>query len=187
MLRSRPPIPGLALAALLPLTACGGGDGSPPSPAAERGCVKDFDPSRDYFPVKQTVRHATNLTLTYAKNYQVVTAEQPAPGAEPEKYVLVRCGTPAPAAEGELAGAVIVETPITRMSSASTTPLPFITDLGVLDALTGVAQADMITSPQVRERVKAGAVTEYAAARQIDVEKVIGDRPDVLMTGGIEE
>lgn len=187
MLRSRPPFPGLALAALLTLTACGGGDGSPPSSAAERGCVKDFDPSKDYFPVKQTVRHATNFTLTYAKNYQVVTVEQPAPGAEPEKYVLVRCGTPAPETDGELAGAVIVETPITKLYSASTTHLPFITELGVLDALTGVAQADMITSPQVRERVKTGAVTEYAAARQIDLEKVIGDRPDVLMTGGIEE
>lgn len=29
--------------------------------------------------------------------------------------------------------------------------------------------------------------TEYAAAQQIDVEKVIGARPDVLMTGGTEE
>ncbi|GAA4137492.1 ABC transporter substrate-binding protein [Actinomadura keratinilytica] len=186
MLRASHRFGGLVLAALFALTACGGGGGSP-STAADRGCVKDFDASKDYFPVKQTVRHAANFTLTYAKNYQVVTVEQPAPGARPEKYVLVRCGTPAPKAEGDLAGAITVETPIDTLYSASTTHLPFVTELGVLDVLTGVAQSAPISSPQVLERVRSGAVAEYARAGQIDVEKVIGARPDVLMTGGIED
>ncbi|WP_433498619.1 ABC transporter substrate-binding protein [Sphaerimonospora sp. CA-214678] len=178
-------------AILLTTAACGGTEPAA-SPAAgasavDSHCVTSYDAETDYFPVKQTLTHATNFTLTYAKNYQVVTVKQPAPGAKPETYVLVRCGTPAPEPTGELAGAVVVETPIESLYSASTTHLPFITELGVLDRLGGVASAGFITSPQVRERVAAGAVTEYASGQEVDTEKVIGARPDVLMTQGTED
>jgi iron complex transport system substrate-binding protein len=128
------PITGVLLAALLAATACGApapqsspsASASPPS--AEGRCVTSFDTGKSYFPVKQTLKHATNLTLTYAKNYQVLTVKQPAPGANPETYALVRCGTPASQLTGEPAGAVTVETPITTLFSAATTHLPFITD-----------------------------------------------------------
>ncbi|MEV0968224.1 ABC transporter substrate-binding protein [Microtetraspora glauca] len=178
-------------AILLTATACGGTEPSA-SPAtaasaAEGRCVTSYDANADYFPVKQTLTHATNFTLTYAKNYQVVTVKEPAPGAKPETYVLVRCGTPAPELTGGLAGAVTVETPIESLYSASTTHLPFITELGVLDRLKAVASAGYITSPEVLERVKSGAVTEYASGQEIDTEKVIGARPDVLMTQGTED
>ncbi|XVQ85914.1 ABC transporter substrate-binding protein [Microbispora siamensis] len=178
-------------AILLTTAACGGTEPSA-SPAtgaatADGRCVTSYDANTDYFPVKQTLKHATNFTLTYAKNYQVVTVKQPAPNAKPETYVLVRCGTPAPQLTGELAGAVTIETPIESLYSASTTHLPFITELGVLDRLKGVASAGYITSPEVLERVKSGAVTEYASGQEIDTEKVIGAKPDVLMTQGTED
>ncbi|MBP2706134.1 ABC transporter substrate-binding protein [Microbispora sp. RL4-1S] len=177
-------------AILLTTAACGGGGPSASfatgAPAAEGRCVTNYDANTDYFPVKQTLRHATNFTLTYAKNYQVVTVKQPAPGARPETYVLVRCGTPAPKPTGELAGAVTIETPIQSLYSASTTHLPLMSELGVLDRLKGVATAQYVSSPEVLERVKSGAVTEYASGQEIDTEKVIGARPDVLMTEGNE-
>lgn len=175
-----------ALVALSLVASACGGDGQGSQAAQGDRCVKEFDASKDYFPVKQTIRHATNFTLTYAKNYQVVTVKQPAPGAKPQTYVLVRCGTPAPKAEGELKDAVVVETPVRTLFASSTTHLPFITDLGVLDRLKGVASAGLITSPQVRERVAAKQIIEYAdiTGQEIDTEKVIGARPDVLMTDG---
>ncbi|MEV0611681.1 ABC transporter substrate-binding protein [Nonomuraea sp. NPDC050404] len=178
---------GVLLAVLLAATACGTPEpAAAPAPADGR-CVTAYDANTDYFPVKQTLRHATNVTLAYARNYQVVTVKQPAPGARAETYVLVRCGTPAPELTGDLAGAITVETPIRSLFSAATTHLPFVTDLGVLDRLKGVASAAFITSAQVRERVTAGAVTEYASGQEIDTEKVIGAKPDVLMTGGTED
>jgi len=186
------PVTAALLASLLAVAACGTPDAAPPAvpdaaPAAEGRCVTAFDANRDYFPVKQQVEHATNFTLTYAKNHQVLTVKQPAPGAKPETYVLVRCGTPAPALTGELAGAVTVETPIERLFSASTTHLPFITDLGVLERLTGVSSAGFITSAQVLAQVKAGKITEYAKGQEVDTEKVIAAKPDVLMSGGTED
>ncbi|MEV7009251.1 ABC transporter substrate-binding protein [Streptosporangium sp. NPDC051022] len=189
------PIGGALFAVLLTVTvtACGTGDpstpqaSSPSSAAADGRCVTSYDAGTDYFPVKQTLKHATNVTLTYAGNYQVITVKQPAPGAKPETYVLVRCGTPAPQLTGALAGAVTVQTPIRTLYSASTTHLPLITSLGVLDRLKAVSSAGYITSPEVLAQVKAGAITEYAAGGEVDTEKVIAARPDALMTGGTED
>jgi len=183
------PIGGLLLAVLLAVTACGGTEPlTALSAAAEAGrCVASYEPGKDYFPVKQTVAHATNFTLVYAKNYQVVTVKRPAPGARPETYVLVRCGTPAPELTGELTGATTIETPIETLYSASTTHLSFVTDLDVLDRLKGVASAGFVSSADVLEQVRSGAVTEYASGQEIDTEKVIAAKPDVLMTAGIED
>ncbi|GII89264.1 ABC transporter substrate-binding protein [Sphaerisporangium siamense] len=184
------PIGGTLITVLVLATACAISESTaaPSRTAPSDGrCVTSYDPGKDYFPVKQTLRHATNFTLTYAKNYQIVTVEQPSPQAKPETYVLVRCGTPAPGPAVAPAGAIVVETPIRTLFSASTTHLPFLTELGVLDRLTGVASAGYISSAQVLARVGAGAVTEYAAGREIDTEKVVAARPDVLMTGGIED
>ncbi|HEX2312885.1 MAG TPA: ABC transporter substrate-binding protein [Thermomonospora sp.] len=186
-MRTSWPLPGALVALLLAVAACGGGQDGGDAAAGDR-CVAVHDPARDYFPVKQTVRHATNFTLRYAKNYQVVTVKQPSPGSRPETYVLVRCGTPTPKLTGALAGAVVVETPVRSVFAGSTTHLPFLTDLGVLDRLRGVAAAGLITSPQVRERVRAGTVVEYGGTtgEDVDTEKVIAARPDVLMTDGRE-
>jgi iron complex transport system substrate-binding protein len=77
--------------------------------------------------------------------------------------------------------------PVHSVYSGSTTHLPLLVDLDRLDVLTGVATAAYVTSPQVNERIAAGQVAEYAPNEQIDVERVIAARPDVLMTGGSEE
>ncbi|MFI6908323.1 ABC transporter substrate-binding protein [Nonomuraea sp. NPDC050394] len=180
---SRPLTGGALLLSLLLTGACGGAVTPATPTSAEGRCVTSYDPAKDYFPVKQTLRHAANFTLTYAKHYQTITVKQPAPGAKPETYVLLRCGTPDP----KVAGATVVETPIESLYSASTTHLPFVTGLGVLDRLKGVASAGFITSAQVLEKVKAGAITEYAKGQEIDTEKVIAARPGVLMTGGTED
>ncbi|RBQ16913.1 ABC transporter substrate-binding protein [Spongiactinospora rosea] len=176
------PLGGATLALLL-VTGCAGTAQPKPPAAADGRCVTTYDPAKDYFPVKQALKHATNFTLAYAKHYQTITVKQPAAGAGPETYVLLRCGTPDP----KVAGAVVIETPIESLYSASTTHLPFVTDLGVLDRLKGVASAGFITSPQVLDKVKAGAITEYAKGQEIDTEKVIAAKPGVLMTGGTED
>ncbi|MFD9941252.1 ABC transporter substrate-binding protein [Nonomuraea sp. NPDC059023] len=175
---------GGALLALALVTGCAG-TAQPvrPSAAADGRCVTAYDPAKDYFPAKQTLKHAGNFTLTYARHYQTITVKQPTPGAKPETYVLLRCGTPDP----KVAGATVVETPIESLYSASTTHLPFVTELGVLDRLKGVASAGFITSAQVLAKVKEGAITEYAKGQEVDTEKVIAAKPGVLMTGGTED
>ncbi|MCY7343896.1 MAG: ABC transporter substrate-binding protein [Pseudonocardia sp.] len=162
------------LVVLFALTGCA--VAAPPVP---RDCVPT---STD----RSTVEHAKNFSLRYERDHQVLTVNQPSPGAPPESYVLVGCDAD-PQVPAELAGAPRIQVPIRSLYSGSTTHLPLLVDLDRLDVLTGVATAAYVSSPQVTERIAAGAVAEYAPTEQVDVERVVAARPDVLMTGGFDD
>ncbi|MBW0118405.1 ABC transporter substrate-binding protein [Pseudonocardia abyssalis] len=135
---------------------------------------------------RSTVEHAENFSLRYEDGYQVLTVDQPSPGAPPESYVLVGCGAE-PDLPPELESAQRIPVPVDSLYSGSTTHLPLLVDLGRVDVLTGVATAGFVSSPEVVAAIDAGAVAEYAPTEQVDVERVVAGRPDVLMTGGFDD
>lgn len=163
------------------------------APAAETGaragdgCIAEFDPGADYFPDKSTVTDAEKFSLSYHNSYQVLTVEQPYPNGEPESYVLVRCGAPAPELAGELAGAQQITVPVDSLYSASTTHLGMITELDRAEVVTGVANGSDVVSPQIRERIDAGKVVDYAPSQQINSEAVVAAGPGVLVTQGTDD
>ncbi len=150
-----------------------------------KGCVERFDATTDYFPDKAAVEDATTFRVEYRRSYKVVRLKEAYPGGPPDHYVLVQCGTPAPTLSGELAGAQVVNVPIASLFAFSTTHLPLLVDLDRIDVLTGVAQRDAVTSPEVQARIKARQVVEFAkVGLVIDVERVVAARPSLLMVGG---
>lgn len=169
----------------LNLTACSAPSSTSAPPRS--GCLTQFDPNTDYFPAKSAVTDATNFTLSYHNSYQVLTVQQPFPHGPSESYVLVRCGAPPPQFAGDLARAQQITVPVSRLYSTSTTQLGMITDLGQADVVAGVADAANIINTQIRQRVSAGSVVEYAPGQQINTETVIAGHPDVLMTAGTDD
>lgn len=170
------------------LTGCGGaapGDGG--AAAGQSDCITDFDPSVDYFPDKLSTEQAENFDIRYENSYQVLTVHEPFPNGGPESYVLLRCGAPRPELSGPLAEAQVIETPIDSLFAASTTHIPLLVDLDRIDVLTGVSGADYVSSPQARQRIDAGEVVDFAANLTIDVEQVVAENPDVLMTAGADD
>lgn len=179
----------LAALGLLVVSACGTPGAEPetdPSPASAE-CITDFEEGTDYYPDKVTLDHAENFTVEYHDYYQVVTVKQPTAGGEPEVYVLVKCGAEAPELTGDLEGAVSLETPVDSIFSASTTHIPSLESLGLLDSLTGVAAKAYISSEAGLERVADESVVEFAAAGEADTEAIVAAQPDVLVTGGTED
>lgn len=162
------------LAGLVVLSAC-----SAAPAAAPAGCVPGSGG-------RSTVEHAENFSLRYEDGYQVLTVHEPSPGAPPESYVLLACGA-APDLPPELASAQRIPVPVDSLYSGSTTHLPLLVDLGRVDVLTGVATAGFVSSPEVVAAVAAGTVGEYAPTEQVDVERVVAGRPDVLMSGGFDD
>ncbi|GEL20299.1 ABC transporter substrate-binding protein [Pseudonocardia asaccharolytica] len=154
--------------------------------AAAAGCISDFDPAADYFPVKSRIEHATNFSLRYERSYQVLTVNQPYPGGAPESYVLLTCGAPAPQLPPDLAGAPMIETPVRSLYSESTTQLSLIVDLGTLDVLTGVGNPDFVSGAEVRTRIADGSVARFAENQQLNTEQVITADPDVLLSQGTD-
>ena len=162
---------------------------SVPSPAPRANVLSgsaEYAEGVDYFPEKLSIAHAKNFGVEYFANYKVVTVPEPTPGGAAETYVLVQRGTPAPPLTGPLTGAAVIEVPVESIFMGSTTPLPFLVDLDVVDRLTGVASAGLIHAEPVLERIEAGAVVEYAAGGEVDAEAVIEAVPAMLMTEGLE-
>ena len=58
------------------------------SGSSRQGCIKDFDPSKDYFGDKATFGDARDITVSYHKSYKVVTLKHPSNTAtKPVQYL----------------------------------------------------------------------------------------------------
>ncbi len=147
-------------------------------------CLTSFDPDRDYFPQKVEIAFATGFSVEYHKHYKVVRVTRPWAGAESGfTYLLVQCGAPTPADE-QFKDAVVVEVPIRELISMSTTYLPHLVELGVVEALVGVDTLQYISTPEIIELGKAGKLVEIGSGAQVNVEQVALVAPDLIMTYG---
>ncbi|WP_046300223.1 ABC transporter substrate-binding protein [Mycobacterium sp. UM_Kg27] len=176
----------VALATALSLAGCSGEPASR-TLQARSGCITGFDPAADYFPDKSTLTEATNFAITYHGSYQVLTVKRPYLGGKPMSWVLVRCGAPPPTLTGELANAQRITVPVQSLYSGSTTHLAMITELGQAGVVTGVASPAAVADPQIRARIDTGEIVGYAPGGQINIERVIGAGPDLLVTEGIDD
>ena len=114
-----------------------------------------------------------------------MTIKEAYAGGPRERYVLAQCGTPAPQLVGELAGAQVVTVPLASLFVFSTTHLSLVVDLDRGDVLTGVAQHDVVISPEVEARMMTGKVVEFAkVGLVVDVERIVTAKPSLLMAGG---
>ena len=147
-------------------------------------CIRDFDPAVDYYPDKTTLTDAINFSVTYHRSYKIVTVDLPFVGGSPQTYVLVRCGAPIPELTGALADAVVVETPVPSIFSASTTHNPMFDALGVVDRVTGVSTLAFTANEAILEAGANGQPIEFATTGTIDIELVIDAAPAMFMTGG---
>ena len=150
-----------------------------------RGCVEKFDASADYFPDKAAIEDATTFSVEYHRSYKVVTVRQAYEKGPSERYVLLQCGVPAPKLAGDLNDAQVVRVPLTSLFLFSVSHVSLLVDLDRVDVITGVARRDLILSPDVQARIASGKVVEFArAGLVIDVERLVSDRPSLLMASG---
>lgn len=154
-------------------------------PEGDGGCVEDFDPQRDYFPHKATIRHATGFSIEYHGHYRVVTVRQPWPGAKTAfRYLLVQCGTPAPSGEPD---ARVITVPIDSLVTLSATHLAHLELLGEIGRLVGVGALQRIYSPQILERIEKGEVAAIGQGITVNVERLLELKPDLVMVVGYDQ
>jgi iron complex transport system substrate-binding protein len=152
--------------------------------AVSPACAAEYDPAVDYFPDKSEVEYASGFTIEYFNSYKVLTVSNPWPGAADDnmfQYVLVQCGTPAP--EG-FDDATVIEIPVTRLIAMSTTYLPHIVQLGLVDTLVGVDSLMFANTPEVVAKGEAGELVEIGFGSTVNVEVTLNAEPDLVMTYG---
>ncbi len=170
------------LALICSLLACG----SPP-PAVEGStdpgrCVERYDPTVDYFPDHPEPRHAERFTVEYFRHYKVVTVTLPDSETPPFTYLLVQCGTPRPE---DFDDAVTLEVPVRSIVTTSTTELPHLVDLDLLDALAGHDELDYVSSPEVRRKAERGELAEVGRDSRLNFELLLALDPDLVLAASI--
>jgi len=147
-------------------------------------CVAEgeYDASVDYFPEKAELTYTDGFMIEYHNNYKVVTVLTPWPGAtESLQYVLVQCGTSAPDGFSE---AQIIEVPVMSIVTLSTTYLPFLDELGLLDRLVGLDDATYVSNPTVLKMAEEGKLTLLGYGSGVNVEQALDLQPDLIMAYG---
>ena len=144
-------------------------------------CVESYDSAIDYFPQKLSVEYASGFDVEYHSNYKVVTVTNPWQGAhESFRYVLLQCGTPAP----EGVQGVVIEVPVKNIIAMSTTYLPTLEDLGLVDRLIGLDSYMWTTNSSVRARIESGDIAEIGGGAAVNVELTLDLDPALVMTYG---
>ncbi len=145
-----------------------------------QSCVQNYDSNQDYFPNKVKINYATGFAVEYQNNYKIVTVKNPWKDAKTSfQYVLVECGTPAP--EGFKENQIIT-VPVNTVTSLSTTHLPHLAKLGVVDKLVGVSNPKIVNTSEVVEKIKAGKIAELG--NNVNVERLLELNPDLVTTYG---
>jgi len=155
-------------------------DGATPPTKNLTGCAESFDPEIDYFPQKTQPDYATGWTVAYHNHYKVLTLLDPWAGAEQIfQYVLVQCGAPVPT---DYPDAAIIEVPVQRVAALTSTELPHLNALDLLDRLAAVEEFDYVNTPAVRIKIDAGELQEVGGGANANVEMLIDLAPDLVVT-----
>ena len=150
--------------------------------------------TRDLFPDKADIRHATGFTVTYHGNYKVVRVAADAKSlrlsveegvawenATVDLLVLVQRGTSPPAAIGPLATATVIEVPIRSAAVNRDADALRIKHLGFIDRLIGIGGTG-IYDPELRARVESGTLPAIGSAlhRTMDLELLLTTAPEAI-------
>lgn len=150
------------------------------SSISNKSCVQDYNSNIDYFSQKSNIKYAKGFSVEYKNNYKVVAVNNPWKDAETGfKYVLVECGTPAPE---DFKETQIITIPINTVASLSTTHLPHLAKLEVVDKLVGVSNPKIVNTPEVIEKIEAGEIAELG--NNVNVERLLELNPDLVTTFG---
>ena len=150
------------------------------------GCVTDYAADVDYFPQKADIQDAENFSVEYFGHYKVVRVTDAFDGAPAFEYVLAQCGAPMPPAEDFAAGTQFIEVPAGDVIALSTTQLPALAELGLLDNLVGVDSAFYINTDEALAMVAAGEVAEVGFGTAINIERVLSLEPQMALSYGYD-
>lgn len=79
----------------------------------------------------------------------------------------------------------VIKSPCTNIAALSSIYASMIEELGMLESITAIDNADYITNQRILERYNSGRIAEIAKAPEIDFEKTVSLQPDMLFMFGM--
>jgi iron complex transport system substrate-binding protein len=133
----------------------------------------------DTIQARTTIRYARGFTIDYHDGYKVVRIkDHNGDGNDTTEYLLVQRGRPVP---GGYPRAQVIPIPVMTMVVMSSMHVGIADFLGVADRIKGLGSLQYISSPIVRENIRAGRTVEVGLDGNLNNELLISMHPDLLM------
>ncbi|HET8735488.1 MAG TPA: ABC transporter substrate-binding protein [Pricia sp.] len=134
------------------------------------------------------IRYANGFTVKKSESgLTVIEVASPWPDAETAfTYALVPREKMAAMTLNRNEYDAIVTVPVERIVVTSTTHIPALEALGVVDKLVGFPETEYVSSEKTRKRIAAGQVMELGSNRSINTERVLKLNPEVVVGFGVE-
>jgi iron complex transport system substrate-binding protein len=138
-------------------------------------------PAGDAFPsAKAVIKYAHGFSIAYYDHYKVVRLlDHDGNRTDTLKYLLVQEGTATPSG---YPGAQVITIPVKSLVVMSSMHVAIAEFAGVADRIKGLGSFAYLSSPMVRNNVKAGKVTQIGLDGNINNELVISMHPGLLMS-----
>ncbi|NJN48955.1 MAG: ABC transporter substrate-binding protein [Alkalinema sp. RL_2_19] len=148
----------------------------------DASCIQNLDPRKDYFPDKIQITDGLGFQVEYHNTYKIVTIKSPWRDAKEQfRYVLVQCGAPPPA---DVSAQQIITIPVQRVATLSTTHLPHLEKLGLLDRLVAVNNFDWVYGSATRQQLKRQNIASVGNNATVNIERLLELEPDLITTYG---
>lgn len=135
---------------------------------------------------KIKIEHATGFSIEQNGSFTVIEVTSAWPGSETTfKYALIPREKLATITFPRDAYDAIVAIPVERMVVTSTTHIPSLEALGVLDAVVGFPNTNLISSPATRKRIESGLIKELGTNENINTEIALELNPEIVVGFGI--
>ncbi|MUH36382.1 ABC transporter substrate-binding protein [Zobellia amurskyensis] len=138
-------------------------------------------------PTKIEINHAKGFTIEKSNNgLTIIEVSSAWPGATTTfKYALIPKDKMASMTLNKDEYDAIITTPVKRLIVTSTTHIPSLEALGVIDRLVGFPKTELISSENTRKLIDNGAIKELGNNETLNTEIAISLRPDVVVGFGI--
>lgn len=129
------------------------------------------------------VNYATGFKVDYYANYKRIILSDPwKKGSELVRYYLVEKETDSVPSDG-----IKIKIPLRSIVSGSCTQYAFLESLGVLSTVSGICDAKTIYNAALRRAVQAGTVIDLGDPFQLDVERCLVLKPEVLLMNSFNQ
>ncbi|GAA0871928.1 ABC transporter substrate-binding protein [Gangjinia marincola] len=146
--------------------------------------VKEEDPGKSKLVNEVQIQYATGFSILEYQDYYTLNVNSPWPKADiTYTYVLVKENKSAP--KGLKADAIL-QLPIQKIITTSTTHIPSLETLGVIDRLMGFPQLDYISSPLTRSFIEDKKIKEVGRNESLNTEVILDLNPDALIAFSVD-
>lgn len=131
------------------------------------------------------MRYATLLSLKEGDGFTVAELKNPWDSTKVlHRYVLVpkEASLPASLPEGD-----VVRTPVSNMLCYVAVHASLFNELGALDAIKAVGDAEYMYIDRLQENLKSGKVLDCGTSKAVEVEKIIDFSPDAVVISAMED